>query len=166
MATTTPRVSSCLCTTLLSFSSFRRLRMGPKALFAKKILHYQHVSDRNGLTARSKKCSSSKKESSCYSFPRSQWSNASSKIINFVLQEKYGKRKFYNVQLQLDLIPLRLPPSHMWIPNALSIFINLLIQKIIKGNMVVGKRCETLVFSFKMIYLFAKFNVRYSKSFP
>jgi len=53
-----------------------------------------------------------------------------------------------------------LPASHMWIPSALAIFINLLIQKIIKGNMVVGKRHETWVSSFKMIYLFEKFNVR------
>jgi hypothetical protein len=53
-----------------------------------------------------------------------------------------------------------LPASHMWIPSALAIFIDLLIQKIIKGNMAVGKRHEIRVSSFKMIYLFEKFDVR------
>ena len=132
-----------------------------KELVTRKFLHCHHVSEQNRLTAGGGKSNSPKKTCWWHIFRQPH-------CRSLTLQENHEVRIAIKVWKEENLersASIRfgtpeLPASHMWIPSALAIFINLLIQKIIKGNMVVGKRHDTRVSSFKMIYLFEKFNVR------
>lgn len=133
----------------------------PKETVTGKIFRCHRVSEHKNLTAGGGKTNSPNKMCRWYIFPRPHCRSPTFQESHDVLTAiKVWKEEILEHSVSIRFDTPALPASHMWIPSPLAIFINLLIQSIIKGNMVVGKRHETWVSSFKMMYLFEKFSVR------